>query len=149
MISFFFILFISLLLIYQDFSSRAVSVWAIVVLAIASLLQFYETDGFWMDIVLNLTYLVMVFLLSWIVMVFVFKKTFSNMIGLGDILFLLAIVPLFEIYEFVYWIVISISCSLVFHVLVEKLLKRPQSTIPLVGYLSICLIFFEINTIWF
>jgi len=149
LISFIIILAISIALAYQDIMDRAVSAWLVIVLALASIFQFYETKGLWLNLFLNLGYLSIVFLMSWLVMVLIFKRDLSKLIGMGDILFLLAITPLFEIYQFIYWFIISIIFSLMFHLLLNKLLKMRKETIPLVGYLSICLILFEINISWF
>lgn len=149
MISFSIILIVSLILIYQDLSERVVSAWLIVILSLVSLYQFYETNGLWLNLVLNISYLLIVFLLSWVVMVVIFKRDYTSLIGMGDVLFLLAITPLFEIYQFIYWVIISIIFSLVFHLLLNLFLKRPKDTIPLVGYLSVCLILFEVNNYWF
>ncbi len=60
-------------------------------------------------------------------------------IGLGDILFFVAVTPLFDLKHFILFLVLGLICSLLFH-LVLQLFKKVK-TIPLAGYLSIFLMF--------
>ena len=60
------------------------------------------------------------------------------MIGLGDVLFFLAITPLFNLKTYILFFIIGMIFSLVIHISVNAIKK--QKTVPLAGYLSIILI---------
>lgn len=53
----------------------------------------------------------------------------------GDILFLIAVLPLFETFSFVLYFTIGTLLSLVFHV--STYFIRPQRTIPYAGYMGL------------
>lgn len=58
-------------------------------------------------------------------------------IGLGDILFFIAITPLFQVHNYVLFFVLGLLLSVVIYVLTSK--SETQTTIPLAGYLALFL----------
>lgn len=70
------------------------------------------------------------------------NKTISNpidrQIGLGDIVFFLAITPLFNLKTFVLYFVFSLMVSLLIHIIANAFIEI--KTIPLAGYMSLCLL---------
>nr|WP_256935110.1 hypothetical protein [Olleya sp. HaHaR_3_96] len=71
-----------------------------------------------------------------------FINPIDESIGLGDILFFLAITPLFTLKPFIVFFVVSLLLTLLFYSIVNAIKKT--STIPLAGYLSIFLMAFLI-----
>src|SRR5690606_5097641 len=63
---------------------------------------------------------------------------FKSYIGLGDLLFLLAVVPFFSFRNYLLFFVTGMIFSLILYSLFKK--KYLAKTIPLAGYLSIYLI---------
>ena len=59
-------------------------------------------------------------------------------IGLGDILFFLAITPLFSLKSYILFFIIGMLFSLIIHVVINAI--KPQKTVPLAGYLALILV---------
>ncbi len=73
-----------------------------------------------------------------------FVNPVDSMIGLGDILFFVAITPLFNLKSYILFFIVGMLFSLVIHIIVNAFKK--QKTVPLAGYLALFLIgtvFFE------
>ena len=64
----------------------------------------------------------------------------NSMIGLGDVLFFLAIAPLFDLKSYILFFIVGMIFSLVIHLFVNTIKK--QKTVPLAGYLAIMLVVF-------
>ena len=63
---------------------------------------------------------------------------FKTHVGLGDVLFLIAIAPIFYLKSYIVFFVTGMLFSLILFVVLKPILK--QKTIPLAGYLSILLL---------
>lgn len=62
-------------------------------------------------------------------------------LGLGDILFFIAILPLFSVFNYMLFIISGLLISLITHVIVSKFYQN--KLIPLAGYLAIYLMLFS------
>lgn len=67
----------------------------------------------------------------------------KDKIGLGDVIFFIAITPLFNLNVFALFFIVSLAASLLLHIFISK--KKKHQTVPLAGYLSIFLIFFLLS----
>jgi len=64
---------------------------------------------------------------------------FQNMIGIGDLLFLVALVPFFTSRNYILFFVMGMIFSLILYGVIKSI-YRIENTIPLAGYLSIFMI---------
>lgn len=132
---------IFLTIIYQDFKERAISAWTIPVMFLLGLYLAYS-NSIWEAwfLLFNLSF-VGVQLLG-VSLYFSIKhqqwiNVTQNYLGLGDILFFLAITPLFAPLQFCCFFIVSLIFILlgagVYHLIINKL-----KTIPLAGAMSCC-----------
>ncbi len=67
-----------------------------------------------------------------------FVNVFKTGFGIGDLLFLLAVVPLFAVENYILFFITGMFLSAVFHLLISK--GNTAARIPLAGYLAVYLI---------
>jgi hypothetical protein len=67
-----------------------------------------------------------------------FLNPFQNYFGLGDLLFYLAITPLFLFQKYILFFILSMVFAVVMQLGLKKLIK--QETVPLAGFSSLLLI---------
>jgi len=130
-----------LLIIYQDFKERAISAWTIPVLFLLGLYLAY-LDEIWKPwfLLFNL-FFVGIQLLGVSFYFSIKHKEWVNItksyLGLGDVLFFLAITPLFAPVQFCSFFIGSLLFILlitgIYHISKHKL-----KTIPLAGAMSLC-----------
>ncbi len=127
---------------FQDFRKRTIHVVLPVVLFILALvINYYSANLKLVTIVYNL-----VFVLVNITGLFLYfslkEKKFVNPIdshiGLGDLVFFIAITPLFNLKPFILFFILGLLFSLILHV--GFTFFKHVKTIPLAGYLSLFLI---------
>lgn len=144
-ISAYILLFVTLLFIaFQDLQHREVSVWLFPLLAVASTLFFFsQKDGVWQNIVMNILFVTV--LISCLFLYISIKhlkvvNIFKAHFGLGDVLFLTAITPMFSISNMVIYVIFGMVFAILIHLLAQSF-KRLSAleTVPLAGYLSIFL----------
>ncbi|MFL0087779.1 hypothetical protein V2550_03800 [Tenacibaculum maritimum] len=71
------------------------------------------------------------------------KELFWGGIALGDVVFLIAVIPLFNFINYALFYVFGMVFSLIFHLgitVIEKNYLEKKETVPLAGYLSLFLI---------
>lgn len=138
-------IFISMVLIgiaYQDVKLRAIHF-------ILPLLLFVAAIGIWSftsavvfrELVFSAGFLFLC--LFAIVIQFSLKEKalsnpFNKVFGVGDIAYLLAVIPLFSFRNYLVYIVTGMIFSLLLHVIIQQF--QQQNTIPLAGYLSVYLV---------
>lgn len=123
--------------IYQDWKIRAVHVLVFPLLAGCSVYLFWQMKLDWEILLLN-----SVFVLTIIGVLFLYisiKKgklvnLFGEYFGLGDLLFLLAITPLFGQRNFMLFVITGIFLTLLIELVMMR--KREDKTNPLAGYLA-------------
>ena len=136
------LLLLFLIISIQDFKHRAVHAFLIIGIAMISILINY------LEPFLNLYEMCKSIAFLGITSIgFMMYQTIKNKqlenpidtaIGLGDILFLIAITPLFQIHHYILFFIVGLLLSVILFVTTQKL--RKQATIPLAGYLAIFLI---------
>ncbi len=130
------------LVLYQDSKMRTLHVIIPVLVFVVSLLiNYVSLDLEFKDILKNIGFLLLN--ITGLTLYFSLKrKAFSNPInrdiGLGDIVFFIAITPLFKLETFIVFFVIGLVFSLVLYTIV--LWFKKIETIPLAGYLSLYLV---------
>ncbi len=68
-----------------------------------------------------------------------FVNPINNFLGVGDILFFIAVMPLFNLLNYMLYFITGLIFSLVFY-FVYRLFFKKNGTIPLAGFLSLYLI---------
>lgn len=135
-------------IIFQDLKNRAIHVLLPISIFLIALAINYLSDhlNFLMCItnigfvVVNIVGLTLYFSLKNRKLI----NPIDSMIGLGDILFLISITPLFSLKSYILLFIVGMAFSLVLHLIINVL--RKQNSVPLAGYLSIYFIgflFFE------
>lgn len=72
-----------------------------------------------------------------------FLNPFQNYFGLGDLLFFIAITPLFIIRNYIVYFIASMLFAILLQLILQK--KMKHSTVPLAGFASLLLILFIIK----
>ena len=67
-----------------------------------------------------------------------FLNPFKNYFGLGDLLILVAVAPLFLLQQYILFFIVSMIFSILLHLSLLRFLK--EKTVPLAGYISLLLI---------
>lgn len=136
------IMAVLLLTVYQDAKFRTIH-WLIIPLLFAlGCLYRYPFD--FRDIVYN-TLFIGVLLGSMVAYVSLKNRRFINLtknyFGWGDILFLFAITPYFELREFMSVVIVGTIFTLILSLLFTAL-KKPLKTIPFAGFFSLFLMLY-------
>lgn len=145
MITLIYILILATLIfiVIQDLKDFAISLFLFPILFGLSIAMWYLMGFNFNDILSNLLFISML-ITSLIVYISIKEKKLTNIFinhfGLGDLLFFIAISPLFSNINFVIFIISGMIFILVFHSIISLIFKnKTQSKIPLAGYLSIYL----------
>lgn len=76
-----------------------------------------------------------------------FLNPFQNYFGLGDVLFYIAITPLFLLYNYVLFFITSLLFAIVMQFVLRKWIKK--DSVPLAGLSALLLLFIIAKDIWF
>lgn len=124
-------------ILYQDVKLRAVHWIYFPLLAVAALgVQNWQPD--WTALLFNFTFLAgMLFMLTIYVSIRAGRMTdiTQGYFSWGDILFLLAVLPLFDFRTYLLFFTCGTFLSLVIHLLASRFQKQP--TIPYAGYMAL------------
>lgn len=128
--------------LYSDIKYRTIHVFLPIFLFCLSLLvNYFNEDLSFYDIVYNIGF-VLINILGLIVYFSLKEKTFTNpidtLIGFGDIVFFIAITPLFNLKEYVLFFIVGLLFSLLIHSVI--FLFKKNKAIPLAGYLALFLV---------
>jgi hypothetical protein len=108
--------------------------------------DFSQMDSIIINSIVNLSLVATVMLILWVYSKIILKKKLINQsIGMGDILFFLALAFCFSIVSFYVLFVFSLVFSILMHFLLKKNYKE-HTTIPLAGYMAVFYIFVYIST---
>ncbi|QXP58401.1 prepilin peptidase [Olleya sp. HaHaR_3_96] len=140
------IIILLILVVFQDFKMRQIHVLLpILLLFLSVMINYIFEELSFKDTIYNIGFIA-VNIIGLSLYFSIKNKKFINpideSIGLGDILFFLAITPLFTLKPFIVFFVVSLLLTLLFYSIVNAIKKT--STIPLAGYLSIFLMAFLI-----
>ncbi len=131
-------LFISLLYIsYEDLCFRKLDIRAGVILFIICIINNNLSGGFWIDLFYN-----MMFLFVLLVMLYFyftvrdksFKMPLKERLGIGDIVFFIAVTPLFYLKDFMLFFITGMLMSILQHLVFQRFMRT--KTIPLAGFLA-------------
>ena len=136
-----------LLLVYQDIKQRAIHVILPIILLGLGLFKFFMYGNNYNELFTTSIFLSLV-LIGLGLYVSVKHRAFVNpidsSIGLGDIVFFIAIIPLFYSTTYVFFFISGMFLSVLGHLIFNK---RKHLHVPLAGYLSIYLVLvISINT---
>lgn len=136
-----------LLVIFQDFKKRQIHVsLPILLILFSSVINYISNNLSLMDILCNIGFII-INIVGLFLYFSIKNRRFINpideFIGLGDVLFFIAITPLFTRKPFIIFFVVSLILTLLSHSVVNTIKKT--KTIPLAGYLSLFLVAFLIS----
>lgn len=140
------IYFSLLLIVYQDFKFKAVSAWIFLVLLVALSVEVYKEDGLQIllsNLKYNLLFISSQFLLLTLyfsVKAKKFKNVFKELIGIGDLIFLISIAVYFNVYSFVVFYMLSLIFTLTLKLMMNIYSKSQTRLIPLAGFQAAFLI---------
>lgn len=130
----------------QDFRSRSVYAFLLPAAGTCFLLSVYETwSGAQVleNMLMNSLILGVVFSLAWL-FVCLKRKALTGFInehiGLGDIIFLFCLAPVFSVMNFILFFVAGTTFCLIASILVGEIRQQPWQRIPYAGLLSVPLI---------
>lgn len=133
-----------LLVFYQDYKRRTIHViLPILIFSINIVINYLFLDISVIDVVYNIVFIAINII--GLVLYFSIKSKqlvnpIDSSIGIGDIVFLVAITPLFNLKSFVLFFILGLMFSLIVH-FIYSVFKKTKN-IPLAGYLSIFLILY-------
>lgn len=130
-------------IIYQDFRYREIWWFTPPLLFISGLIFQWKLLN-WEHFLFNLLFIsfVVSFLVVYVRIRFSSKNLLKDYFGLGDVLVLFALTPLFAFPFFIYFFTFSTIISLIGFFLVSVF--KAQKSIPYAGYISLCTIVFLI-----
>jgi hypothetical protein len=127
--------------VFQDLKFRGIHIAVFpVILLIALYFNFWMNWG-WLDLIKSLSFLTVTLVVLFLYLSAKnkgFVPLFKQYLGLGDVLFFIAVLPLFSFRNFILFFITGMLASMLFHVLLSSF--QTKKTIPLAGYLSIYLI---------
>ncbi len=124
---------------FQDFKSRSISIWALGLYLGAVALYAVLQHRSLLDTGFNLLFIGILLGTTVGMVTLVKKRPYQEVIGLGDVLFLVISTPLFQLTSFVIWIPVGLFVSLLTHLVLIRSAGtyRKQATIPLAGMLAL------------
>lgn len=139
------------LIVVQDVRYREIHIILPLIIFFISLLNLYQQHYLDYRIpLLNIGFFLLIFvvLVSYMSLKSrMFLNPFSNYFGLGDLLYFIAIAPLFIVYNYVMFFICSMLFSIVLYLLFKKWMRH--STIPLAGLSALLLMLFIIKDVLF
>ena len=135
---------IALLIAFQDFRGRAVSIlWFVFYAFLCVPYYLYIATFDWIIWLLNVAFVTILIALSGIIVKMRVGKNIREMLGAGDIVFLFISTLYFDFPGFVIWLNVGLLLSLAGHLVLIRIsasYKRSNS-IPLAGFLAIIFTF--------
>lgn len=126
------------IVVYQDLKMRLIHlVLPIMILSLGIVIKWTTIN--WADLGLCLAFLALNFLVMALYFSFKNRKfinPFQDIVGWGDALFLIAVVPFFSPRDYIIFFVLGMIFSLIVHAII-RLLFPVEKSIPLAGYLSL------------
>ncbi|WP_452223479.1 prepilin peptidase [Lacinutrix chionoecetis] len=136
------LLIVLLFITIQDIKQRAIHYTLPIILFIFGLVKFIYLKQELQELLITVSFLILVILGLFLYFSVKSKKItnpINKAIGLGDIVFFVAIIPLFYSTTYIIFFISGMFFSVACHMLVNN---RKELHVPLAGYLSIYLILF-------
>lgn len=127
-------LILLLIIFYQDYKERKVSAWALItIILLGGAIYYIKTlpSLYLLNISTNIGFIFIIVSVLYLYSKFKMKKTINEGIGLGDILFFIALAVSFPIITFLILFSLSLLFSLLLFVILKPSLK--QKIAPLAG----------------
>lgn len=128
---------------YQDFKSREISVWLLVILVLFPILNNENWSlKYGKDVLLGISFLsvqVLLTILYFKVKGVDVKELLQKYIGMGDLLFFIVIAFYFSPFNYVLFLNVSLLFSLMAYYSYKLMVKNTSIFIPLAGLQAICL----------
>jgi len=144
------ILIVGLLIcVFQDIKDRGIHVLVLICIGLLTIVLNYKLNYNWSDIGYSVLFLSVNISILFIFLSVKNKKMinlFENYLGMGDVVFFLAVIPLFSFRNFILYFIVGMFISMFFHLVFNKF--QNYDTIPLAGYLSIFLVFLLAYTLF-
>ncbi|UZO80686.1 hypothetical protein NBT05_17305 [Aquimarina sp. ERC-38] len=135
---------------WQDFKMRAIHIGLPIALGIIGILNFYK-KGYHTSILLyNIIFLGLTFTGLYMYMMIKNKKwnyNLSEVIGLGDILFFMSVLPYFSTYNYILFFITGMVFSILGFLLLKFLVQT--ELVPLAGLLAIYMMLLLMIDQWF
>lgn len=131
-------------MVISDFRKRVINAYLLAVFALLVIYSVYANEGIYLlktRILWNVAFLLYMFSVM-IAYLWLTKRQISESIGIGDILFIFTIAPLFELREFIIFLILAFVATLIFYALLSR--YYPAKTIPLVSGVGISFIVYDI-----
>lgn len=142
------VLYINLIaMIISDLRKRLINVYVLIFFAFLVIYSVYVHEGIYVLTIrlkLNLYFLVFMFL-SLGLYIKLTKRQILNCIGLGDILFMVTLAPLFDMRQFIVFLIVTFLCTSIVSMVLSKYINL--KTIPLVTCMGIGLIIHDIISV--
>jgi hypothetical protein len=120
----------------QDIKSRAIYWWlplgALFIIGIKTL-PIVEYSY----LLINLVFVAIQAMVVFVYFALLKKQKVSNLVGLGDVLFLFIPLLAFSPFYFIAFFIVSLLLSLITHGVVKTFKKNAEQTIPLAGYMAL------------
>lgn len=127
-------------IIYHDFRHRSVLLWQLLLFGAMQIVVCFckygvVQMGYYMLCNLTLTAIIAVSVILYIHFRFGFKQ---QLLGKGDIIFILFLTPCFSSLYFLYFLIVSFLTALASWVVKSLFWRNNVDSVPLVSYLGIC-----------
>lgn len=138
-----------LVIVFSDFREYMISVVWLAVFALSNITAGFVELGIrpaGINLLLNMAQLILLYTFLWGYVKFLRVnkyRSLRNAIGLGDLLFIPALTPLFTPVDFMLFLIVSFVLSLAFWGVMGIVTKK-RSAIPLVGTVGCCYLAFRI-----
>lgn len=133
------LLILLVIVVVQDIRHRAIHVVLPVVVFVVGLLRFYLLELNYIELAINMLFLALLMIGLFLYVSFKSRQLvnpINTFIGIGDIIFFVAIIPLFYSTSYILFFSTGMVFSIVTHLLFTKDKERH---VPLAGYLSLYL----------
>lgn len=121
----------------QDMRHRAITWYVFPLIGAAAICLFFVEGNSLLNVLMNLLFVTVIIGCLFIYIALKEKQIvniFENHFGIGDVLFLVAVTPLFDQQHFVLFFISGMFLSALIHLTVYR--KKNVPTIPLAGYLA-------------
>lgn len=142
LLSLYLLILVLLIIVYQDLKQRTIHVaLPVITFILALVINYFTFELSSTDALLNLAFIAFNIIVLIIYFSIKSKKIVNPIdtaIGLGDIVFFIAITPLFTLRPFVLFFIFGLVFSLLMHLIGN--IVREIKTIPLAGYFAMFLV---------